>query len=128
MPNYEPAPAVWRLNNDAGPRGIEFTAPSYVAREGDGWIQIPVRRTTGTDKLAVVRYAVRPGTATRWRDYFGGDGMLVFRPGETQKHIRIYIVRDRKDENYETVRLKLIRARGGDIGPQSTASLTIVDR
>lgn len=125
---YAPAPAISRLNNDAGPSGIEFTAPSYVVQEGDGWVNATVRRTTETGRLAVVSYSVRPGSATPWRDYFGGNGVLVFRPGETQKHIRIYVVRDRKAENYETVRLSLTRARGGNLGPQRQAILTILNR
>ena len=123
-----PGPGVWRLNNDLDPRGIEFTTASYIAHEGDGWVSLTVRRTTETDKFAVVAYAVRPGTATRWRDYFGGDGVLVFRPGETHKKIRLYVVRDRKSEGFETVRLTLLRARGGSIGPQRTATLTILDK
>jgi uncharacterized delta-60 repeat protein len=125
---YVAAPAVSRLNNDAGPRGIEFTGANYVVHEGDGWVSITVRRTTDTDKLAVVNYSVRPGTATHWRDYFGGDGVLVFRPGETLKRIRLYIVRDRKPEGFETVRLALVRVRGGILGPQRTATLTILDK
>jgi hypothetical protein len=125
---YGAAPGVSRLNNDAGPRGIEFTTASYVAHEGDGWVSITVRRTTDTDKLAVVAYTVRPGTATRWRDYFGGGGVLVFHRGETHKRFRIYVVRDHKSEGFETVRLALVRARGGSIGPQRTATLTILDK
>jgi uncharacterized delta-60 repeat protein len=126
-PDITPGPGVWRLNNDLEPRGIEFTATSYIAHEGDGWVSISVRRTTGTNKLAIVTYAVRPGTATRWRDYFGGDGALVFRAGETLKRIRIYVVRDHKTEAFETVRFALVRARGGSIGPQRAATLTILD-
>jgi uncharacterized delta-60 repeat protein len=126
-PDITPGPGIWRLNNDAGPRGIEFTAASYVVHEGDGWVNISVRRTTDTNQLAIVTYAVRPGTATRWRDYFGGDGVLVFRAGETRKRIRLYIVRDHRTESFETVRLALVRARGGSIGPQRTATLTILD-
>jgi hypothetical protein len=125
---YAAAPGVSRLNNDAGPRGIEFTAANYFAREGDGWVRLTVRRSTETKKLAIVNYSARPGTATRWRDYFGGDGVLVFRPGETLKSIRIYVVSDHKVEGFETVRLALERVRGGTLGPQRTATLTIQDK
>lgn len=124
---YAPAPGVSRLNNDAGPRGIEFTTANYIAREGDGSVSLAVRRTTEIQKLAIVKYSIKPGTATRWRDYFGGDGVLVFRPGETRKNIRVYVVRDRKAEGFETVRLVLDRVRGGTLGPQRAAILTILD-
>jgi uncharacterized delta-60 repeat protein len=125
---YVAAPGVSRLNNDAGPFGIEFTAATYVVHEGDKWVKIPVRRTGSSDRLAIVRYSVHPGTATRGRDYFGGDGALLFPRGQTVSYIRLYIVSDHRTEGFETVLLSLNRVLGGKLGPQTRAILTILDR
>jgi uncharacterized delta-60 repeat protein len=121
-----PQPGIWRLHNDAGPRGIEFITANYVVQEGDRLANIVVRRT-GSATPATVRYDVEPGTATHGRDYTGNGGTLNFLPGETERSFVLRIKNDRQTENFETVYLRLVSAIGGTIGPRSRATLTIVD-
>ena len=83
--------------------------------------------TGSKDRLAIVRYSVRSGTATRGRDYFGGDRALLFPHGQTVSYIRLYIVNDHRTEGSETVLLSLDRTLGGKLGPQTRATLTILD-
>jgi uncharacterized delta-60 repeat protein len=121
-------PGIWRLDNDAGPRGIEFAATSYIVRESEQLAEITVTRTGPATEKASVHYDLQPGTATQGRDYTGSGGRINFAPGETQKSFRIRIEADNRTENFETVNLRLIKPSGGDIGPRSQATLTILDR
>jgi uncharacterized delta-60 repeat protein len=125
--DYSIGPGIWRLNNDAGPRGIEFTAPTYVVRENQGSVEITVRRSGPAENRATVRYDVEPGSAEFGRDYIGSGGVLFFGPGETLKSFRIRVKADHRREGAETVHLSLVRAVGGEIGAQNFATLTILD-
>jgi uncharacterized delta-60 repeat protein len=119
-------PGIWRLHNDAGPRGIEFTAPTYIVHEGDE-AAITIRRSGPVNTSATLRYDVQPGTADFGRDYIGNGGVVVFAPGETLKTFRIRTKADRRTEGPETVQLSLLRSIGGALGAQDHATLIIVE-
>jgi uncharacterized delta-60 repeat protein len=127
LPNYTPAQGIWRLNAVAVARGIEFTSQTYVATEGDRIANVTVRRTGDTTHRASVHYHLEPGTATRGVDYTGSGGVLQFRAGEATKTFLIRAKEDNQTEGIETVRLFLNRATGAEVGPQNTATLTILD-
>jgi uncharacterized delta-60 repeat protein len=125
--DYSASPGIWRLNNDVGPRSIEFTAAAYVVREDEGWADITVRRSGPAENRATVRYDVEPGSAEFGRDYIGMGGVLLFEPGQRLKSFRIRVKADHRREGPETVQLFLVRAIGSEIGAQDFATLTILD-
>ncbi len=59
-----------------------------------------------------VYWATRPGTATANRDYKSAAGAVVFRPGVTQRRIRVKTLNDAHDDPNETMKVRLSSPRG----------------
>jgi uncharacterized delta-60 repeat protein len=116
---------LFRLNNELV-TGIEFTSTSFLVGEGDGVASITVRRTGPLNRAAHVRLNIEDGTATARQDYLGSSQRLSFRPGETQKTVRILIRQDSLVEGDETVLFSLEPGRG-DLALRSSAILIIRD-
>lgn len=103
---------------------IHFSAPSYVAAERDGSVKITVARTDDTSSAVAVGYTTIRSTAPDISDYIPSVGTLRFLPGETAKTFTILIIKDRRKEAGETVRLVLSRPAGGaGLGAVSAGTL-----
>ncbi len=63
-----------------------------------------------------VYWATRPGTATANRDYRSAAGALVFRPGVTERRIRVETLQDEHNDPDETMQVRLSSPRGILIG------------
>ncbi len=63
-----------------------------------------------------VYWATRPGTATANRDYRSAAGAVVFRPGVTERRIRVETLEDEHNDPDETMQVRLSSPRGILIG------------
>ncbi|MGI9105986.1 MAG: S8 family serine peptidase [Pyrinomonadaceae bacterium] len=117
---------------------FQFSAANYTANEGDGSLTVTVTRTGGNNLPATVEYATsdntvgvrcdsNSGMASDRCDYTTTLGVLRFAAGETSKTITIYLTDDAFVEGTETGRIGLSMPTNGDLGTQSTATLTVTD-
>lgn len=123
------------MNNALGgkvpPARVEFAAPKCAVLESDKLVRIGVRRTGNTKITASVNYETINGTAMAGSDYEARKDVLVFKPGETAKHIDITIIDDDEWEENEVFFIKLSRFDYKDdsveIGGQSVTEVTIIN-
>ncbi|HEU4366898.1 MAG TPA: Calx-beta domain-containing protein [Methylomirabilota bacterium] len=106
---------------------IQFGAVQYVADEGAGTYQVPVKRTGGTAAGARAAYTVTGGSATPGIDFtVGGSGSVTFGRGVTQVMIPITVVGDALLEGSETLVLTLSNPAGGAaLGVMRRTTVTI---
>ena len=117
---------------------IQLSAPLYIVGEGDQVANITVTRTGATTSAASVGFAtsdsaglqncnVFNGVASSRCDYISTLGAINFAAGETSKTISILIVDDVYAEGSENFAINLTNPAGATLGPQSIATLTIID-
>ncbi|XP_056147241.1 sodium/calcium exchanger 1b isoform X2 [Lampris incognitus] len=127
---------------------IFFDPGSYQCLENCGTVAVNVVRRGGDlTKTVSVEFRTEDGTANAGSDYEFTEGVVVFKPGETVKEIRVGIIDDdifEEDENFliHLSNVKVLAADGeepeeGDsanhvdsvacIGLPSTATVTIFD-
>ncbi|NWZ36340.1 NAC1 protein, partial [Brachypodius atriceps] len=125
---------------------LYFEQGTYQCLENCGTVALTVVRRGGDLTSTVyVDFRTEDGTANAGSDYEFTEGTVVFKPGETQKEIRVGIIDDdifEEDENF-LVHLSNVRvsAEGSDegvlegsrvsalacLGSPSTATVTIFD-
>ena len=109
-------------------QSVQMSATSYSVSEGDGSITIPVFRQGGSTGTVSVKYATANGTAIARSDYTSKKGTLKWAAGDSSiKNISIPIVNNTTKENNETFSVKLSGATGAILGPNQTATVTIID-
>ena len=115
-------------DNDVGGQ-IQFSAATYTVSEATAVATITVVRTGGAAGSVTVDFAtIGGGTATAGADYTAVTPTLTFAAGVMSRTVTVPITNDTLDEANETVLLQLTNATGGaTLGPQSTATLTILD-
>jgi hypothetical protein len=117
---------------------LQFNATNYSANENDGNVIIVVNRTSNTSDPATVNYSTTDnaglnqcstfnGIASSRCDYATSARTLQFAPGETSKTIFIPLIDDSYAEGNETFNITLSNPSGENLGPASTATITIVD-
>ena len=87
-----------------------------------------VIRENGADGDITVKWRTVDETAVSGKDYNGGEGVIIFNHGETQRTIKIPIMDDmeaEKDENFE-VELYEVN-NGGTLGKISKTAVTITN-
>lgn len=111
------------------PGHLQFGAPTYPVAENDGFAEVTVTRTGGSDGVVSAVYSTGDGTATAGLDYITTVGTVYFADGDANPKIfTVPVVTDALTEGSETVNLTLSNPSGGvEIGDQSTAVLTIQD-
>ncbi|MEY2508152.1 MAG: hypothetical protein QOH01_2481 [Verrucomicrobiota bacterium] len=115
-------------DDDSGSSRFQFGSANYSANEGDGFAQLTVVRSGGTQLVASVNYTTNNGSAQAGQDYTGGAGTLTFNSGETSKTISVPITDDAFVEGDENFIVTLSSPSfGATIGTPSTATVTIVD-
>ncbi|XP_056091066.1 sodium/calcium exchanger 1b isoform X1 [Rhinichthys klamathensis goyatoka] len=125
---------------------IFFDPASYQCLENCGTVAVNVIRRGGDlNQTVSVEFRTEDGTANAGSDYEFTEGTVVFKPGETQKEIRVGIIDDdifEEDENF-LIHISNVRVlHEGDepetteanhvdtiatLGVPSTASVTIFD-
>ena len=98
--------------------GLAFRVKDERAREDAGAMRFTVRLTKPAAEVVQVRARTRdarPVSARANRDYKPVRVDLSFRPGETEKHVRVRIFNDAHDEGRETFELVLSNAEGAVI-------------
>ncbi|XP_078609658.1 sodium/calcium exchanger 3-like isoform X6 [Branchiostoma floridae x Branchiostoma japonicum] len=114
--------------NDDDPGVLDFTKPSFIFKESAGIASVPVQRTKGSDGVISVKWKTKDMRAVNGRDYVGGEGVLEFQHGETEKNIDIQIFDDKDFEKDEDFMVELSDAAGGAmIGRQRRTVVTIVN-
>ncbi|XP_068183780.1 sodium/calcium exchanger 1b [Antennarius striatus] len=146
------AVSMHEVRSDAGENDpiskILFEPGSYQCLENCGTVAVNVLRRGGNlNKTVSVEYRTEDGTANAGSDYEFTEGVVVFKPGETLKEIRIGIIDDdifEEDENFliHLSNVKVLTSEGeepeeGDsanhvdsvacLGLPSTATVTIFD-
>jgi hypothetical protein len=107
---------------------VQFTAASYSVTEGFATF-ISVERT-GTTGTVIVGFTTSDGTATAGVDYQARAGSLTFGPGVKTLSFSVPTIANTLDDGDRTVILTLgpvSGTAGAVLGPQSTATLTILD-
>ncbi len=81
------------------------------AMEGDD-LEFRVVLSKAVRHRVKVYWATRPGTATANRDYKSAAGAVVFRPGVTERRIRVRTMEDSHNDPDETMQVRLSSPRG----------------
>ncbi|XP_072546094.1 sodium/calcium exchanger 1b isoform X2 [Salminus brasiliensis] len=102
---------------------IFFEPGSYQCLENCGTVAVNVIRRGGDINQTVsVEFRTEDGTANAGSDYEFTEGTVVFKPGETQKEIRIGIIDDdifEEDENFH-IHLSNVRVLHEGAEPETT--------
>ncbi|XP_016892784.1 sodium/calcium exchanger 1b isoform X1 [Cynoglossus semilaevis] len=127
---------------------IFFEPGSYQCLENCGTVAVNVIRRGGDlGKTISVEYRTEDGTANAGSDYEFTEGVVVFKPGETMKEVRVGIIDDdifEEDENFliHLSSVKVLTSEGEEpeegesanhvdsvacLGLPSTATVTIFD-
>ncbi|CAL8367614.1 unnamed protein product [Gadus morhua 'NCC'] len=137
---------VRSLAGDGDPVTRVFFEPSsYQCLENCGTVAVTLVRQGGDpDRTLTVDYRTEDGTANAGSDYEFTEGVVVFKPGETLKEVRVGIIDDdifEEDESF-LIHLSNLRVLAPDgeqsegtapdpsvacLGPASTATVTIFD-
>uniref|UniRef100_A0A3B3XZF6 Calx-beta domain-containing protein n=1 Tax=Poecilia mexicana TaxID=48701 RepID=A0A3B3XZF6_9TELE len=146
------AVSMHEVRSDAGDNDpvskIFFEPGSYQCLENCGTVAVNVVRRGGDlGKTVSVEYRTEDGTANAGSDYEFTEGVVVFKPGETMKEIRVGIIDDdifEEDENFliHLSNVKVLTSEGEEpeenesanhvdsvacVGIPSTATVTIFD-
>ncbi|XP_038593540.1 sodium/calcium exchanger 1b isoform X1 [Micropterus salmoides] len=146
------AVSMHEVRSDAGENDpiskIFFEPGSYQCLENCGTVAVNVVRRGGDiGKTISVEYRTEDGTANAGSDYEFTEGVVVFKPGETMKEIRVGIIDDdifEEDENFliHLSNVKVLTSEGEEpeegesanhvdsvacLGLPSTATVTIFD-
>ncbi|XP_055758725.1 sodium/calcium exchanger 1b isoform X1 [Salvelinus fontinalis] len=126
---------------------IYFEPGSYQCLENCGTVAVNVLRRGGDlTKTVSVEFRTEDGSANAGSDYEFTEGVVVFKPGETQKEIRVGIIDDdifEEDENFliHLSNVKVLLSEGEEVenpetnhveavaclGLPATATVTIFD-
>jgi hemoglobin-like flavoprotein len=116
------------INDDApGGPAIQFSQVTYSVQEALDAVTLTVVRSGDAGNAASVDYATLDDQAVQKNDYEIAAGTLNFAPGETSKTLVVLLNEDAYVEGNETFKVALSNPSGAALGPQSLASVTIVD-
>jgi len=114
--------------NDDDPGSFQFEKRGHLVKESCGEAVLSVIRENGADGDITVKWRTVDKTAVSGKDYNGGEGVIIFNHGETQRTIKIPIMDDmeaEKDENFE-VELYEVN-NGGTLGKIAKTAVTITN-
>jgi len=114
--------------NDDEPGTFQFEKRGHLVKESCGDAVISVVRQNGADGDVDVKWKTSDKTAINGKDYTGGEGVLQFKHGETQRDIKIPIVDDmvyEKDENFEIELYEV--SNGASLGNMKRTAVTITN-
>jgi hypothetical protein len=111
------------------PTGLQLSAATYAAYEGNQNVGITVNRTGDVSAQTTVAYATVDETAKAGSDYTAVSGTLTFAPGETSKTVTVPLINNNVYEGVnKTFTLTLSNPSGGALltAPAAT-TVTISD-
>jgi hypothetical protein len=111
----------------SGTTAFKFSAANYSVQEDLGALAITIVRTGDVTAPATVDYWTNDGVAKQKTDFEFAAGTLKFASGETAKVFQLLINEDIYSEGAETLTLSLSNPSGAELGPQSSATVTIND-
>lgn len=114
--------------NDDEPGTFQFEKRGHLVKESCGNALISVVRQNGADGEVEIKWRTIDKTAVEGKDYTGGEGVLKFTHGETQRDIQIPIVDDmeyEKDENFEIELYEV--TNGAQLGKLKRTAVTITN-
>jgi uncharacterized delta-60 repeat protein len=119
--------ATSTIENDD--RSFAFISASATVSEQDSQVVVWVERNDPEAGAGSVMYSISDGSATAGSDFTSTSGTLTWASGGPEaKSIYISISDDPQDEADETFAVSLANPTGGfDLGPNSVATVTIVD-
>merc|ERR1711865_766817 len=98
--------------NDDLPGTFGFATEAYQVGEkgenGQGYAEVKVERTKGSDGEVTVKYKTVDGSAIAGDDYEPAVGELVFKHQETSKTIKVNLIDDDAYEKSETFTIELV--------------------
>lgn len=106
---------------------IEFQDPNISQVESVPSIMVTILRKEGSDGVASVDIDSSDISATADDDYVAISATVVFEDGETMKQVEVFILNDEFYEVDEQFQLHLSNVTGADLGPEDTATITIID-
>uniref|UniRef100_A0A8C3S7X1 Calx-beta domain-containing protein n=1 Tax=Chelydra serpentina TaxID=8475 RepID=A0A8C3S7X1_CHESE len=130
-----------RPEDDDSLTRVTFEPALYQCFENCGAVVLTVERRGGDVARTAVRvdFRTEDGTANAGSDYEYAEGTLLFKPGETQREIRVGIIDDDifEEDEYFRMHLSNVRAAWAEpgaepppkacLGPAATATVTIFD-
>lgn len=115
-------------DDEFGGTNLRFDAPAYSGDEGQT-VTLTVRRDGGLGTILAVDWKAVGGNALAGTDFTPASGTVVFGPAATAATFQITLANDTRVEGAEFALLALsVPAGAAELGPQSTATLTIGDR
>jgi len=117
---------------------VQLSASSYDAPEGNPTVSVTITRSGDTSSTTLVRFAtsdlaglqncnVFNGMASARCDYTIGSGAVALEAGETSKSFYVSIIDDAYAEGTEHFSVSLNNPSGATLGPQTTATINILD-
>lgn len=107
---------------------ILFDVANFEQNEGWGVLQATFSRTGGDLGNVTVVVSAVSGTAMSGLDFTAFTTTITFAEGERFKSIALPVMDDADSESPETINLSLSNpTRGATLGPQSSATITIID-
>lgn len=100
---------------------VQFAWSNVIGYEMTGMAEVVVTRTGDTESYLAVDWKTLPGTATADVDFVSAAGRIVFRPGETQRTIQVFVNDDAQIEDLETVFLQIQSAGDPFVGDPAAA-------
>jgi len=114
--------------NDDEPGSFQFEKRGHLVKESCGDAVLSVVRENGADGDIEVKWRTIDKTAVEGKDYEGGEGVLQFKHGETQRDIKIPIKDDMEAEKDENFEVELYEVDGGaTLGKFAKTAVTITN-
>jgi len=114
--------------NDDEPGTFQFEKRGHLVKESCGDALLSVIRQNGADGEVEVKWRTIDKTAINGKDFTGGEGVLEFKNGETQRDIKIPIIDDmelEKDENFEVEMYEV--SNGAKLGRITKTAVTVTN-
>jgi len=114
--------------NDDEPGTFQFEKRGHLVKESCGDALISVVRQNGADGDVEVKWQTIDKAAKNGKDFHGGEGVLHFKHGETQRDISIPIVNDMEPERDENFEIELLEvSEGAKLGKVKKTAVTITN-
>ncbi|MEM1204766.1 MAG: Calx-beta domain-containing protein [Acidobacteriota bacterium] len=120
--------ANFRPSGGTVPGRLELATTSLRVEEGDGRVEITVRRVAGRSGRVSVDWSVSPGSAQAGVDFGDVGGTLVWNAGDSgTRTLTVPLVDDTEAEDEESFSVRLTNPTGGAALGASVAQVTVED-
>jgi len=117
-----------KILNDDEPGTFQFDKRGHLVKESCGDARLSVTRTNGADGDISLKWRTIDKTAVNGKDFTGGEGVIEFKHGETQRTINIPIINDMEAEKDENFEVELYEAdNGGKLGKTTKTAVTVTN-